>query len=234
MKPNRTSITFRTPTLAPRVPQPTPKPATAEQVIAKLDAHPVVRRVGNGRADIFLAPAFITASGCAALCDMIDNKRRPSTIADPNGDRYFRTSETCDMDRGNEVVAKVQDAICALLGIDVRFAEPLQGQRYGPGQEFKRHGDAFRPGSPDYDRFCAVAGQRTFTAMVYLDKPDAGGHTIFSDLDLDVEPEPGTMLVWNNVLADGTPDPATMHQATPVERGVKRIITAWFRERPWA
>jgi prolyl 4-hydroxylase len=231
MTPTRTSVTFGPIRVAT---PPTLRPPSAGSVIERLDRHPMVRRVGNGRAAVFIAPEFITAPGRDALCSLIDARRRPSTVADPNGDYAFRTSETCDMDRAHEVVARVQDAICSLLGINPRFAEPLQGQRYGPGQQFKRHGDAFRPGSPDYERYCKTSGQRTWTAMVYLDEPEAGGHTVFADLDLDVKPVPGTMLMWHNTLPDGTPDPMTAHQATPVERGVKRIITQWYRERPWA
>ena len=59
--------------------------------------------------------------------------------------------------------------------IDPAYGEPLQGQRYDVGQEFKAHTDYFEPGGADYDRFCSVAGQRTWTFMVYLNAVDAGG-----------------------------------------------------------
>ena len=55
---------------------------------------------------------FLNAEECEKLIDLIDQKRRPSTIADPNGDDYFRTSETCDLDHGNNFVAGIDDKIC--------------------------------------------------------------------------------------------------------------------------
>jgi len=232
LTPSKTTVTFGT-LRAPVLRMPTPAQPRIPTPAERLSAHRMVQRIGNGAAEIFMAPTFIMPAGCRALCDLIESKRRPSTLADPNGDQTFRTSETCDMDASIGVVNDVRTAICTLLGIDQRFAEPLQGQRYSPGQQFKRHGDYFRVGSDDYEKYCAVSGQRTWTAMAYLDEPEAGGHTVFSDLDIDMKPTTGTLLMWNNLLPDGTPNMATMHQATPVEIGVKRIITLWFRQRPW-
>lgn len=236
-KPITPTITFGM-QLRPRIamPQPLARPplrAQAGSPGARLASHPRIQKVGNGKAEIFIAPDFLTAGGRDQLCALIEAKRRPSTIANSNGDYAFRTSETCDMDRAMPVVAGVQNAICGLLGIDIGHAEPLQGQRYAPGQEFKAHTDYFEPGSKDYDRYCSVSGQRTWTAMAYLDEPEAGGHTIFGQLDLDVKPVPGMLLLWNNLLPDGRPNVATMHHATPVERGFKRVITQWFRQRRW-
>ena len=42
-------------------------------------------------------------------------------------------------------------------------------------------------------------------------------------------PVPGMALAWNNLQADGTPNPFTLHEALPVEVGHKWVITKWFR-----
>ena len=39
--------------------------------------------------------------------------------------------------------------------------------------------------------------------------------------------------IWNNMDADGQPNPHTLHQGTPVTSGAKAIVTKWFR-RPRA
>lgn len=200
---------------------------------ARLSRHPMVKRIGNGKGEIFLAPTFLTQDGCERLIGLIDRDRRPSTLADSNGDYKFRTSETCDMRNDNPVVADVRNSICALLGIEPKYAETLQGQRYDVGGEFKLHCDWFRPESDDYVKYCAVAGQRTWTAMVYLDDVPEGGHTLFPHLDIDMKPARGNMLLWNNLRPDGSVNPMTGHHATPVIRGRKNVITLWFRERPW-
>jgi len=120
------------------------------------------------------------------------------------------------------------------MGIDPAFGEPIQGQRYAVGQEFKQHTDYFEPDGPDYARYCTVSGQRTWTAMIYLNEPAAGGATRFKVIDKIVQPETGKIVAWNNRRADGTPNPATLHAAMKVRSGVKYVITKWFRERQWA
>jgi prolyl 4-hydroxylase len=40
-------------------------------------------------------------------------------------------------------------------------------------------------------------------------------------------------LFWNNLTAEGQPNPGTLHQGMPVKAGDKAIITKWFR-RPRA
>lgn len=62
---------------------------------------------------------------------------------------------------------------------------------------------------------------------------EAGGATAFTTLGIAIEPQPGALLLWNNPLADGRPNEATLHAGTPVERGVKYVITKWYRTRTW-
>ena len=106
--------------------------------------------------------------------------------------------------------------------------------RYAPGQEFKPHTDFFEPHGADFDRYCAVAGQRTWTFMIYLNAVAAGGATRFREIGKTIQPEAGKLLAWNNRLADGRVNPATMHHGMKVRAGCKYIVTRWYRERPWA
>lgn len=177
---------------------------------------------------------FLSAADCAALVERIEAQRRPSGLADHDGDPGFRTSETCDLDAGDTFVAGIAQRLAAFAGLDPAHAEPLQGQRYGVGQEFKAHTDYFEPGGAEYDQYCAVAGQRTWTLMVYLNEPVSGGATRFKTLGKIFQPETGKLLAWNNRFPDGRPNHNTLHAGMPVRQGVKYIITSWFRERPWA
>ena len=191
-----------------------------------------VQRVPTPSLDLFVAKGFLDPATCAALIEQIDARRRPSTIADDLGDAGFRTSETCDLDRQDPVVAMVDAAISALLGIPLDRAEPIQGQRYAPGQEFKPHTDTFEPTKADYYVHCADTGNRSWTAMIYLNVPEEGGATRFKAIARTIQPETGKLLAWNNLLPDGRPNPATLHQGMKVRRGTKYIVTKWFRERP--
>jgi prolyl 4-hydroxylase len=205
----------------------------AEEMVAALSALPGVQRVPSPKLTLFLRRNFLDAATCAALIARIDAIRRPSTISDSNGDASYRTSETCDLDPTDAVTAALDASICAFTGLDPQFGEPMQGQRYAVGQEFKQHTDYFEPLGVDYERFCSVAGQRTWTVMLYLNEPEAGGATRFKTIDKIVQPETGKLLAWNNRRPDGTPNPATLHHGMKVRAGVKYVITKWFREKPW-
>ena len=190
-----------------------------------------MQRVPNPRLDLFIVKGFLDPELCGELIARIDAKRRPSQIADDIGDRTFRTSETCDLDGADPAVARVNRAICDLLGLPPELGEPLQGQRYAPGQEFKPHTDTFEPTGADFYFHCAERGNRSWTAMIYLNEPEDGGATRFKTIAKIVQPETGKLLAWNNLLADGRPNPATLHQGMKVRKGTKYILTKWFRER---
>jgi prolyl 4-hydroxylase len=196
-------------------------------------AHPGMQRVPSPKAELFQCRRFVDAVLAAELIALIDADHRPSTIADDNGDPTFRTSETCDLAAHLAPVQRIEAMLTQLSGIDPAFGEPLQGQRYAEGQEFKAHTDYFTPGGRDYEKYCAASGNRTWTFMVYLNDVAAGGATRFKALDKTVQPEAGKLLCWNNRLADGGVNPATLHHGMKVRKGVKYVITKWYRERQW-
>jgi len=206
-----------------------PGETTAETLLA----HKGVRRVPTPRAEVFDIPGFLSPDLCGQLMGLIDKDRRPSTIADPNGDHYFRTSETCDLSEEELAVQDLEARLLALNGIDPAYGEPVQGQRYDVGQEFKSHTDYFEPDGQDFEKYCSVAGQRTWTFMIYLNEPEAGGATRFKVIDKIFQPQTGKLLCWNNHRPDGTLNPATLHHGMKVRKGMKYVITKWYRERPW-
>lgn len=208
-------------------------PAPGETSAEILRASPGIRQVPNPRIEMFTQPGFLTPDQCQELIRLIDENRRPSTIADANGDHYFRTSETCDLDPALPAVLDLEKQLFALNHIDSAHGEPVQGQRYEVGQEFKAHTDYFEPQGADFQKFCAVAGQRTWTFMVYLNTVEAGGATRFKVIGKTFQPEQGRLVCWNNRRPDGSGNAATLHHAMKVRKGLKYVITKWYRERPW-
>ncbi|KFG89604.1 Oxygenase [Sphingobium herbicidovorans NBRC 16415] len=211
-----------------------PVPRYTDADPAWIAGHPHVQRVPSRELTLFIRRDFLTPDECAGLIDRIEAIRRPSTIADANGDIGFRTSETCDLDRADPFIAAIDEKLAAFAGIDPAYGEPIQGQRYAVGQEFKPHTDYFEPRGMDFERYCSVAGNRTWTLMVYLNRPAAGGATRFVKIGKTVQPETGKLLAWNNRLEPGKYNGASLHHGMKVRSGVKHIITKWFRERPWA
>ena len=205
----------------------------AAAMVAHFAALPGVQRVPSPKLTLFVCRKFLDAETCAQVRDAVDASRRPSTVADFNGDRAFRTSETGDLDPLAPLTQWLDARISAFTGLDPAHGEPIQGQRYAVGQEFKPHTDYFEPGGVDFDRHCRVAGNRTWTVMLYLNEPKAGGATRFKAINKIIQPETGKLLAWNNRQADGTLNPATLHHGMKVRAGTKYVITKWFRERAW-
>lgn len=207
--------------------------APGESSAQTLLAQPGMQRVPSDKLELFQLRGFLTPETCAELIVHIDAERRPSTLADSNGDDYFRTSETCDLSPELAVVKGLEARLLALNSIDPSHGEPLQGQRYGEGQEFKPHCDYFNPGGQDWEKYTSVAGQRTWTFMIYLNDVAAGGATRFKCIDKTFQPETGKLVCWNNRRPDGSVNPNTLHHGMKVRKGTKYVITKWYREKSW-
>jgi prolyl 4-hydroxylase len=205
----------------------------AQPIIDSIMANPAIQRVPSPKLTLFMRKTFLEPELCADIIAQIDASRRPSTLSDYNGDDAFRTSETCDLPDDDPSVVEIDRRIAALTGLDMRHGEPMQGQRYDIGQEFKAHTDYFEPQGQDFQQFCAVSGQRTWTVMIYLNAVEAGGATRFKAIDKIVQPEVGKLLAWNNLRPDGSVNPSTIHHGMKVRAGTKYVITKWFRERHW-
>ena len=133
-----------------------PSPAAGfpiEPVIERLSARAGVQKVPTPKLTLFIRKNFITAELCAELMAMIDRDRRPSLVSDYNGDAVFRTSETCDLPVEGDLSQRLDAMICDFMGLDPAHGEPLQGQRYAVGQEFKAHTDYFEPAGVDFEKF---------------------------------------------------------------------------------
>lgn len=202
-------------------------------VAARLDANPVVTNVEVPGLQFYYCEDFLDAAVCDGLIAMIDARRRPSTLLSNNGDATFRTSDSCDMERWSPDVQPIDEAIAALLGLAPAKGETMQGQRYAPGQQFRAHHDYFHEGESYWPKMAASGGQRTWTAMIFLNDVEEGGATWFPQGGIKIAPKQGLLLAWNNMSPDGSPNDLTLHEGMPVIDGVKYIVTKWFREGDW-
>jgi prolyl 4-hydroxylase len=204
-----------------------------ELVRARLDADPAVYRLPVDGAEIYAAADFLSAPDCQRLMAVIDDVARPSPTYNNNVDGG-RTSYTGDVDPRDPFIRKLQRRIDDLLGMEPALGETLQGQRYTPGQEFRHHYDYFVARHEYWDDERKRGGQRSWTAMGYLNAVDEGGATDFPKVGLSIPPQAGVLLIWNNMQPDGRPNPRTIHAGSPVIRGVKYVLTKWYRSRPWS
>lgn len=206
---------------------------SAREVRHQIACYPDAVRIPVNGVELFIVRNFLTSDECAALIALIDANRVPSPVVADDPVPSHRTSETCYLYPGPTAVAVVETKLDHLTGLEPIYGEALQGQRYAVGQEFKPHHDFFDTGQRYWQDQVKMGGQRTWSAMTFLNEPSAGGRTNFPTAGLMIAPKAGNLVIWNNMDEYGSPNPASLHQGMPVEHGVKYVLTKWYRERPW-
>ena len=221
--------------LRPVDPQADPKvlAAIGAAVRARIESETGARNRGGRKASLFVIRDFVPAQDRAALIRTIDSEITPSTLFNDGGGAGIRTSSTHYFADTHPQAAALARRIDALLGLNRAQAETLQGQRYLPGEQYRHHCDFFRTERPHWERERRRGGQRTWTAMAYLNTIEAGGATDFPKLDLSIIPEPGMLIAWDNATRAGRPNRATIHAGMPVEAGRKYVVTQWYRQGDW-
>lgn len=128
------------------------------------------------------------------------------------------------------LVRRVSDVV----GIPVAHAESLQVIHYGVTEEYKAHFDAYDITTEKGRLRTAKGGQRLVTALMYLNEVESGGGTGFPKLKLEVEPVPGRMVLFHNIVSKGTNrHKKSLHGGLPVIAGEKWACNLWFREHPY-
>ena len=184
--------------------------------------------------EIYSVQEFLSDVECELLCSYIDARKQPSLTASPDATRKGRTSQTCFFALHDNECALANDVtirVAKLLGINHSYAEPLQGHIYSEAEEYKVHPDFFSPGTEQFEQFASdeVGGQRTWSALIYLNDVDKGGATVFPNANLVVRPRRGKIVFWNNLLPSGQPNVLTLHAAKPLTGKKKIVLSQWFR-----
>ncbi|MBW4331578.1 2OG-Fe(II) oxygenase [Stakelama sp. CBK3Z-3] len=214
----------------------TPSPLRARigrQVAERLDNNPAAKKAKVSGAQIYYIPGYLSDRDCDMLMTKMDEGSRRSTLLSDSSDPDFRTSDSCDLDRWSPDIHAIDERLSMLLGIPAENGETIQGQRYSPGQQFRAHHDFFHESQSYWEAMKAQGGQRTWTAMIYLNDVEEGGSTWFPQAGIRVKPERGLLLIWNNMALDGSPNENTLHEGVSVTKGTKYIVTKWFREGAW-
>jgi len=182
----------------------------------------------SDKIELYTLEEFLTEPECTRIVSAIKSKLRPSELSSHENDKSYRTSRTCDLEFLNDSFSNELDIrICKLLGIDPSYSEPIQGQYYQTGQQFKQHTDYFE--AHEIEAHGRHMGQRTYTCMIYLNDVEQGGETHFTRAGAEFKPKRGMAVIWNSLNSDGSTNIDSMHQALPILKGYKAVITKWFR-----
>ncbi|WP_294063205.1 2OG-Fe(II) oxygenase [Sphingomonas sp.] len=172
---------------------------------------------------------FCTPEECVHIASLTANFLQPASVFDPRSGKMIahpiRSSDNAVVGPTQEslVVQAINRRIAAATGTATEQGEPLTVLRYAPGQQYRPHLDTLP--SP-------VSNQRIRTAILYLNANFTGGETEFPLLGIKVAPGAGDLLVFDNVDAQGAPEPLSRHAGLPVISGTKWIATRWIRARP--
>lgn len=176
---------------------------------------------------------------CNYLIEAVKPFLHPSFVIDP------RTGETLRSELRTSATATLhpfqQDLVMHLINQRLADAAQLtleQGEMLGVlmyqvGQQYHPHFDFLDPTAGANSQF-GSAGQRIATLLVSLNDDFLGGETYFLNNQLSYRGNTGDALLFWNVDGEGKPDLSTRHAGNPVTRGVKFIISKWFREKPVA
>ncbi len=195
----------------------------------------VAADVRSERPRVRTAEHVLSAEDCRMLVLQATPLLRQSQTVDPATglpvEHAIRTSSDGSFDPLLEDFALrlLQLRMARAAGTELTQAEPLIVLRYLPGEEYRPHRDYLPPSRIESDR--PQAGNRLRTICVYLNAVEAGGETEFAHTGLRIAPAPGRAVIFDNLLADGAPDPDTQHAGLPVIRGEKWLTTLWIRER---
>lgn len=218
---------------APAIPDKDALRRVGEKVRARLDSDPLAYKVPVDAAEIWAVGDFLSPGECTRFKEMIDIVARPSELFEDEYASGFRTSYSGNFSSFDPFIIAISRRIDDLLGMPSEWGELIQGQRYLPGQEFKPHNDFFFPTQKHWEAERKRGGQRSWTAMAFLNEVEEGGETSFVEAEIKIPPTPGVLLIWNNASPDGTPNEGTLHAGTPVISGEKYVLTKWYRTRKW-
>ncbi|KAK8375319.1 hypothetical protein O3P69_008296 [Scylla paramamosain] len=69
------------------------------------------------------------------------------------------------------------------------------------------------------------------TFLFYMTDVEAGGATVFPQINLSLWPKKGAAAFWHNLHPSGEGDELTRHAACPVLVGTKWVSNKWIHER---
>ncbi|KAM3835629.1 prolyl 4-hydroxylase subunit alpha-1 isoform 4-T5 [Vipera latastei] len=158
-----------------------------------------------------------------------------ATVHDPKTGKlttaHYRVSKSAWLSGyENPVVARINQRIQDLTGLDVSTAEELQVANYGMGGQYEPHYDFARANEPDAFKELGT-GNRIATWLFYMSDVAAGGATVFPEVGASVWPKKGTAVFWYNLFPSGEGDYSTRHAACPVLVGNKWVSNKWIHER---
>jgi len=155
-------------------------------------------------------------------------QNRDTGIREPANYRISKSAWLSNSEHNH--IARISRRISSITGLDMNFAEELQVVNYGIGGHYEPHFDYAdaKTGSVFFEGL--NWGNRIATWLFYLSEVEAGGATVFPELNAVLRPLKGAAAFWYNLLPNGDGNELTRHAACPVLTGSKWVANKWIHE----
>lgn len=181
--------------------------------------------------EVKLYENFLIDNDCDALLKKFGTELATSTTLGEYVEGYRTAENTWISNHEDPIVKEFMTRVALLTGTPVENQESPNLVKYEIGGEYKHHHDYFHPNTDYYEECIAQGGQRTHSAILYLNDDFTGGETDFPDIKTRVTPKKGLLCIWNNINHRGDLEPSSFHAGLPVITGRKWILISWIRER---
>lgn len=122
------------------------------------------------------------------------------------------------------LLIRIAGDIDRVVGMKNDLSLTFRFRHYAEGESHCAHLDEYE-----------ISGRRLVaTAILYLTDTDSGGETHFphaKPAPLRIEPLRGRLSVWFNCRANGSSEPASLHESLPVVEGAKSTITMFIYKK---
>lgn len=194
-----------------------------------------IEEVWNTNPQVRTIKDFLSSEECGHMISLATPHLTDSVVSDSKGGHVSngRTSKTAWISHTeDEITAEIAKKVSNLVGIPIENAEKFQVVYYGETNEYKPHYDSWdHNGSEKTLRCIKYGGPRMVTALMYLNCVEEGGSTKFTKLNIDITPDMGKLLLFNNTCEDSIDKhPLSEHAGMPVVKGKKYICNLWFRQ----
>ena len=113
---------------------------------------------------------FLSATECQALCAQIDAGSYPSPLYEKDKYEDVRTSDSCNLNVHDPLDGRGRYADRRSARDRPGVGRAAAGAALRVGQRFKEHADFFYIDQPYWAEYEPHGGQRTWTAMIYLNQ----------------------------------------------------------------
>jgi 2OG-Fe(II) oxygenase superfamily len=176
--------------------------------------------------DILQIDSFLTPGECQELIDKARPHLQPCLVknADTGVVELDPTRSSTNTNVPRAEIPGIATKVCRLMQCHPEQLEIFQILHYEPGQKFTPHTDGF-------DGPVTACGfehsGRLATVFCYLNDCAMGGETAFPQLDVQVAPKQGRVVVHFPTSIDLREDHRTEHESRPVLSGEKWLLVTW-------